>query len=164
MQVLSGASYDDDGSNTGHWVRLHERRLDMLQEIHEGHDRPTLVFITFRHVELERIQERFPAAQGLSADRIDAWNRGEIELLVAHPASAGHGVNLQYGSDTLVWFSLPWSAELFAQANARLARQGQGNTVNIHIMISTGKIDEIALRVVRGRLRAQDELIEALQA
>jgi SNF2 family DNA or RNA helicase len=157
MQVCSGASYDD----TGKWRRLHDRRLDMLQELHEEHDRPTLVFVTFRH-EIERIKERFPFAQELTADRIDAWNRGEIEMLVAHPASAGHGVNLQHGSDTLVWFSLPWSAELYAQANARLARQGQTGTVTIHVLLSRGRIDEISYRVVHRRLVEQEQLIEAL--
>jgi hypothetical protein len=158
MQALSGAVYCEDGG----WTRLHDRRLDKLAEFHEGHSRPTLVFVTFRH-EIERICERFPFARELTSGLIDAWNAGRIEMLVAHPASAGHGVNLQYGSDTVVWFSLPWSAELFQQANARLARQGQPHTVNIHILISSGRIDEIALRVVRGRLRAQDELIEALR-
>jgi SNF2 family DNA or RNA helicase len=157
MQVCSGASYDD----TGKWRRLHDRRLDMLQELHEGHDRPTLVFVTFRH-EIERIRERFPFAEELTADRIDAWNAGEIEMLLAHPASAGHGVNLQHGSDTLVWFSLPWSAELYAQANARLARQGQTGTVTINVLLSRGRIDEIAYRVVRRRLVEQEQLIEAL--
>jgi SNF2 family DNA or RNA helicase len=120
------------------------------------------VFITYRH-ELERIRQRFPDARELSADRIDAWNAGEIEMLVAHPASAGHGVNLQYGSDTIVWFSLPWSAELYAQANARLVRQGQGSTVNIHVLLSRGRIDEIAHRVVRQRIADQDQLIAALE-
>ena len=158
MQVCSGASYD----NSGNWRRLHDRRLDMLAEIHEAHDRPSLVFATFRH-EIARIKERFPFAQELTADRIDAWNAGEIEMLVAHPASAGHGVNLQVGSDTLVWFSLPWSAELFAQANARLARQGQRGTVTIHVLLSRGRIDEIAYRVVHRRLAEQDQLIEVLQ-
>jgi SNF2 family DNA or RNA helicase len=158
MQVCSGAVYSDDGG----WKRLHDRRLDLLAELHAGHDRPTLVFCAFRH-EIERIRQRFPFALELQSDLIDAWNRGEIEMLVAHPASAGHGINLQHGSDKLVWFSLPWSAELFQQANARLARQGQTSTVNIHILISAGMIDEIALRVVRNRLRAQDALIEALQ-
>jgi SNF2 family DNA or RNA helicase len=158
MQVCSGASYDDAGK----WRRLSDRRLDMLAELHEGHDRPTLVFVTFRH-ERERIRERFPFAQELTADRIAAWNAGAIEMLVAHPASAGHGVNLQAGSDTLVWFSLPWSAELYAQANARLARQGQHSTVNIHILLSRGRIDEIAYRVVHRRLAEQERLIEALQ-
>jgi hypothetical protein len=158
MQVCSGASYDD----TGKWQRLHDRRLDMLAEIHEGHDRPTLVFVNFCH-ELERIQARFPFALELNANRVDAWNAGGIEMLVAHPASAGHGVNLQYGSDTIVWFSLPWSAELYAQGNARLARQGQRGTVNIHIMLSRGRIDEIAYRVVHHRIAEQDRLITALR-
>jgi SNF2 family DNA or RNA helicase len=83
-------------------------------------------------------------------------------MLLAHPASAGHGVNLQYGSDTVVWFSLTWSAELFVQANARLARQGQRNTVNVHILLSRGRIDEIAHFVVGRRLAEQEELVEAL--
>lgn len=159
QQVCSGASYDD----TGGWARLHDRRLDMLAEIHEGHDRPTLVFTSYQH-ELARIRERFPVAQELTADRIDVWNRGEIDMLVAHPASAGHGINLQGGSDTIVWFSLPWSAELFAQANARLARQGQcSRTVTIHVMLCRGRIDEIAHRVVHQRIADQDRLIAALR-
>jgi SNF2 family DNA or RNA helicase len=158
MQVTSGAVYDDNGG----WQRLHDRRLDMLAEIHEGHDRPTLVFVTYRH-EIARIQQRFPAAQLLSAEKIDAWNNGGIDLLIAHPASAGHGINLQHGSDTLVWFSLPWSAELFQQANARLARQGQRSTVTIHILLSRGYIDEIAYRVVARRIVEQDRLITALR-
>jgi hypothetical protein len=158
MQICSGASYEDDGE----WIRLHDRRLDMLEELHEAHDKPTLVFITFRH-ELERIRARFPFAEELNAKRLDAWNRGEIEMLVAHPASAGHGVNLQHGSDTAVWFSLPWSAELYAQANARIARQGQkSRTVTIHIMLARERIDEIAYRAVQQRIAEQDRLIGAL--
>jgi SNF2 family DNA or RNA helicase len=156
-QICSGAIYDD----TGACQKPHDRRLDMLAEIHEAHDRPTLVFANFRH-EIERIQDRVPTAEELTAKRIEAWNAGKIEMLVAHPASAGHGVNLQHSSDTLVWFSLPWPAELYAQANARLARQGQRGTVNIHIMLSRGRIDEIARRVVHQRLADQDRLIAAL--
>jgi SNF2 family DNA or RNA helicase len=158
QQVCSGAGYDDGGR----WSRLHDRRLDMLAEIHEGHDRPTLVFVNFIH-ETERIREKFRDAYELRPGNIEAWNRGEIAMLVAHPTSAGHGVNLQHGSDTIVWFSLPWSAELYAQANARLARQGQRNTVNIHVLLSRGKIDEIAYQVVHQRLHDQDRLIAALQ-
>jgi hypothetical protein len=160
MQVLSGAVYT--GAADASWRRLHDSRLEALAEIHEGHARPTLVFVTFRH-EVERILQRFSAAKELRADRIDSWNRGEIEMLVAHPASAGHGVNLQYGTDTIVWFSLPWSAELYAQANARVARQGQTHTVNVHLLLSPDKIDRIALAVVRRRIAAQDELIEQLR-
>jgi SNF2 family DNA or RNA helicase len=158
MQVCSGASYD----GAGKWQRLHDRRLDMLAEIHAGHDRPALVFVNFRH-EIERIREKFPNAYELRSGNIDVWNAGDIEMLVAHPASAGHGVNLQPGSDTLVWFSLPWSAELFAQANARLVRQGQRNTINIHVLLSRGRIDESAHRVVHRRIADQDRLIAALQ-
>jgi hypothetical protein len=161
MQVLSGAIYTGESDNA--WKPLHDSRLNALAEIHEGHARPTLVFVTFRH-EVERILQRFPAASELRADRIDSWNRGEIEMLVAHPASAGHGVNLQYGSDTIVWFSLPWSAELFQQANARIARQGQAHTVNIHLLLSPDRIDRIALAVVRRRIAEQAELVEALSA
>jgi hypothetical protein len=158
MQVVSGAVYDDDGK----WWRLHDRRLDMLSELHEAHDRPTLVFVTYRH-EIKRIKARFPFAVELNAERIDAWNVGAIEMLVARPASAGHGINLQEGSDTVVWFSLPWSAELYAQANARLVRQGQRSTVSIHLMLSSDTIDEIAFRIVHQRIADQDRLIAALQ-
>jgi hypothetical protein len=133
MQVLSGAIYTGDPAVAGKrsWKVLHERRLDVLADIHEGHNRPTLVFVSFRH-EIARIRVRFPFARELHAELIEPWNRGDIEMLVAHPAAAGHGVNLQYGSDTLVWFTLPWSAELFTQATARLVRQGQRDPVNIH--------------------------------
>ena len=159
MQVLSGAIY---AGSEGNWERLHDRRLDMLEEIHGSHSQPTLVFVGYRH-EFTRIKERFRTAEELTADKIDAWNRGEIEMLLAHPASAGHGVNLQYGSDVAVWFSLPWSAELFQQANARLARQGQRGTVSIHILLSRDRIDEIAYRAVHQKIAEQDALISALQ-
>jgi hypothetical protein len=160
QQVLSGAVYMGDVAGT--WQLLHDTRLDALDEIHAAHDRPTLVFVTFRH-EVARILARFPYARELKADLIDDWNAGRIEMLVAHPASAGHGVNLQYGSDTIVWFSLPWSAELFTQANARLARQGQRHTVTVHILLSADKIDRIALRVVRQRLVEQSTMIKQLR-
>jgi hypothetical protein len=158
MQVLSGAIY---AGPEGNWERLHDRRLDMLEEIHVGHDRPTLVLVGYRH-EFTRIKARFPFAVELSAERIDDWNAGRIEMLLAHPASAGHGVNLQYGSDTAVWFSLPWSAELYQQANARLARQGQTGAVTIHILLSRERIDEVAYHIVRRRIIEQDQLIAAL--
>jgi hypothetical protein len=158
-QVCSGAVYDDSGA----WSRLHDRRLDMLAEIHEAHERPTLVFVTYRH-EIERIREKFPGAYELRPGNIDVWNRGEIEMLVAHPASAGHGINLQHGSDTCVWFSLPWSSELYQQAIARLARQGQKSTVSIHIMLTRERIDEIALKVVTQRISDERRLVAALGA
>ena len=159
MQICSGAVYDQRGTVQ----RIHDRRLDVLAELHAAHDRPTLVLVTFRH-EIERIGARFPFAVELSPDLVEVWNSGGIEMLLAHPSSAGHGTNLQHGSDTLVWFSLPWSAELFRQANARLAQQGQAGSVTVHILTCSGPIDDIALRVVRRRAAAQDEMITTLEA
>jgi hypothetical protein len=160
MQVCSGALYTDTAA--GAFSRLHDRRLDMLADIHDGHSRPTLVFINFRH-EAARIRERFAFARELTPERLDAWNAGEIEMAYAHPASMGHGINAQRGSNVLCWFSLIWSAELFTQANARLVRQGQVDTVNIHIMLCRDRIDDIALDVVRRRMAEQERLIEALE-
>jgi hypothetical protein len=159
MQVCSGALYTDTAGGT--FNRLHDRRLDRLGDIHDGHERPTLVFINFRH-EAARIRERFSFARELIPERLDAWNAGEIEMAYAHPASMGHGINAQRGSNVLCWFSLTWSAELFAQANARLVRQGQTDTVNLHIMLCAGRIDAIAHRVVAQRLVEQARLVEAL--
>jgi SNF2-related domain len=159
QQILSGAVYREDGS----WQHLHDLRLDALEAIHAGHARPTLVYVAFRH-EVERILARFPFACELTPELIDPWNRGEIEMLVAHPKSAGHGLNLQGGSDVATWFSLPWSAELYAQAIARLARQGQTSTVTVHILSTPGSVDVIALETVRQRLREQDRMVEALRA
>jgi hypothetical protein len=161
MQVCSGALYTDTEANA--FNRLHDRRLDMLADIHDGHNRPTLVFHNFRH-EAARIRERFSFARELTPELLHAWNAGEIEMAYAHPASMGHGINAQRGSNLLCWFSLTWSAELFAQANARLARQGQTDTVSIHILLCAGRIDEIAHRVVTQRLVEQAQLIEALSA
>jgi hypothetical protein len=161
MQVCSGALYTDTAA--GAFSRLHDRRLERLADIHEGHSRPTLVFVNFRH-EAARIREHFSFARELTPDLLDAWNAGEIEMAYAHPASMGHGINAQRGSNVLCWFSLTWSAELFAQANARLVRQGQTDTVSIHIMLCAGRIDAIAHAILSGRLIEQAQLIEALSA
>jgi hypothetical protein len=160
MQVCSGAIYHEDGSRKV--THLHEARLDALADIHDGHRKPTLVFVQFRH-EMARILERFPFARVFDPDLIDQWNRGDIEMLVAHPASAGHGINLQGGSDTLVWFSVGWSAELWTQAIARLARQGQRGTVTVHTLLSRGRIDEVAYNLVHRRVAAQDALVADLR-
>jgi hypothetical protein len=162
QQVCSGAIYNSDGE--GAFTVLHDLRLDALADIHDGHSRPTLVFVQYRH-EIARILERFPFARELSPDLIGPWNQGEIPILVAHPASAGHGINLQHGSDRVVWFGgTGWSAELWAQANARLARQGQTSaTVTAHILLCRDKIDDVAYRIVKQRVREQERLVEALR-
>jgi SNF2 family DNA or RNA helicase len=162
QQVCSGAIYTSDGD--GKFSVLHDLRLDALADIHDGHSRPTLVFVQYRH-EIVRILERFPFASELSSTLIDPWNRSEIPMLVAHPASAGHGINLQHGSDVVVWFGgTGWSAELWAQANARLARQGQASTtVTVHVLLCRDRIDEVAYHIVKQRVREQDRLVEALR-
>jgi hypothetical protein len=162
MQVCSGAIYHESGD--GSWTELHAERLDRLAEIHDGHARPTLVFVQYRH-EQARVLARFPEAEAFDVKRIDAWNAGTIPMLVAHPASAGHGVNLQGGSDVVVWFGgTGWSAELWQQANARLARQGQASrTVTAHVLVCPGLVDDIAWRTVGQRVAAQDQLVEALR-
>jgi hypothetical protein len=163
QQICSGAIYTEAGD--GAFTILHDLRLDALADIHDGHTRPTLVFVQYRH-ETARILQRFPFARELTPTLIDAWNRGAIPMLVAHPASAGHGINLQFGSDVVVWFGgSGWSAELWTQANARLARQGQTSpTVTVHILLCRDRIDDIAYGTVRLRVREQDQLVAALRA
>lgn len=157
QQVLSGALYEPDGS----WRLIHNARLDVLEALHAGHDRPSLVYVAFRH-EIERIQARLPQARELTPDLVEPWNRGEIELLLAHPQAAAHGLNLQHGSNVIIFFSLGWSAERYEQAVARVARQGQRDPVSVHILITEGAIDTIAWQVIRRRIREQIRTVAAI--
>jgi SNF2 family DNA or RNA helicase len=157
QQVLSGALYKPDGS----WRLIHDARLDVLEALHAGHDRPTLVYVAFRH-EIERIQARLPQARELTPDLVEPWNRGEIELLLAHPQAAAHGLNLQYGSNVIVFFSLGWSAERYEQAVARVARQGQRDPVTVHVLVTDGAIDTIAWQVIQRRIRDQARTVAAI--
>jgi SNF2 family DNA or RNA helicase len=116
----------------------------------------------FKH-DLERILERFPAERLDSAVSIKRWNDGEVPVAVIHPASAGHGLNLQAGGCTLVWFGLTWSLELYQQTNARLWRQGQTNTVVIHHIITKGTINEDVMRSLKRKDRTQSALMEAVK-
>ena len=123
-----------------------------------------MVFYAFRH-DVGRIKSRFPDARELtSVDDIAAWNRGEVPILLAHPASAGHGLNLQAGGSVICWFGLPWSLELYQQANGRLYRQGQQRPVIIHHLVAEGTIDEDVMKVLEGKAARQDALIEAVKA
>ena len=134
--------------------------------------KPVLVFYSYRH-DLDRIMLRLHG-QGIPAEAIEKgksvegqiarWNQGEIPVLLAHPASAGHGLNLQAGGSTIVWYGLPWSLELYQQANARLHRQGQKNTVIIHHLIAKGTIEENVLQTLQGKEATQDGLLAAVKA
>jgi len=160
LQMANGAVYDED-----HGVaHLHARKLDALEDLIEAaNGKPVLIAYWFKH-DLERILERFPAERLDSADSIRQWNNGEIPIAVIHPASAGHGLNLQAGGSTLVWFSLTWSLELYQQTNARLWRQGQKDTVVIHHIITRDTIDEQVMKALRLKDNVQAALIAAVKA
>lgn len=161
LQMANGAVYDD--SHTGH--QIHDRKLDALEDLIEAaNGRPVMVCYWFRH-DLERIRRRFPMVRELkTAKDILDWNAGKIPVALVHPASAGHGLNLQYGGCTLIWFGLTWSLELYQQTNKRLHRQGQKSTVVIHHIVADGTIDELVLAALHRKDQAQTALIDAVKA
>ena len=159
LQMANGAVYDENGGV----AHLHDRKLDALEDIIEAaNGKPVLVAYWFKH-DLERILNRFPAVKLDSAASIRRWNDGKIPLAVIHPASAGHGLNLQAGGSTLVWFGLTWSLELYQQTNARLWRQGQKDTVVIHHIITKGTIDDDVMLALKRKDKTQTALINAVK-
>jgi SNF2 family DNA or RNA helicase len=160
LQMANGAVYDE--KNKVHFI--HDRKLDALEDLIEGaNGKPVLIAYWFKH-DLDRIQKRFPVRQLKSSKDIEEWNEGEIPVAVTHPASAGHGLNLQSGGSTLVWFGLTWSLELYQQTNARLYRQGQKDTVVIHHIITKDTIDEDVMTALTKKEKTQASLIEAVKA
>ena len=160
LQMANGAVYDE---NRG-VVHIHDRKIDALEDIIEASNgKPVLIVYWFKH-DLERIVNRFHAVQLISQDSVKRWNRGDIPVAIIHPLSAGHGLNLQAGGSTLVWFGLTWSLELYQQTNARIWRQGQKNTVVIHHIIAKGTIDEDVIKALRKKEITQTALIDAVKA
>jgi len=165
-QMANGAVYTDAGET----VAVHERKLDALEDIIEAaNEKPVLVAYWFRH-DLERITERLqklkiPYARLDTDGSIRKWNAGEIPVALIHPASAGHGLNLQSGGNTLVWFGLTWSLELYQQTVARLWRQGQASeTVVVQHIITKGTIDERIMKALSEKDTTQAALINAVKA
>ena len=160
-QLANGAIYDDDGSI----VEFHDRKLDALEDIIESaNGKPLLVAYWFKH-DLVRIKKRFDVREIKTSKDITDWNNGDIPVAVIHPASAGHGLNLQAGGSTLVWFGLTWSLELYQQTNARLWRQGQtSGTVVIEHIITKDTIDERILKALSQKEVTQNALIDAVKA
>jgi SNF2 family DNA or RNA helicase len=161
LQLANGAVYDENKA-----IRIiHNEKLDALDDIIESaNGNPALVFYWYKH-DYDRLKERFPAARSLDNPQdIEDWNKGKIPLLLAHPASAGHGLNLQAGGNTIVWFGLTWSLELYEQANARLYRQGQKNGVIVHHLVAEGTVDEDVMRALEGKAVGQDALMQAVKA
>lgn len=161
VQLANGAIYSDDGDT----VEFHDRKLDALEDIIEAaNGKPLLVAYWFKH-DLERIKQRFDVREIKSSKDITDWNSGKIPVAVIHPASAGHGLNLQAGGSTLIWFGLTWSLELYQQTNARLWRQGQtAGTVVIQHIITKGTIDERILKALSRKELTQNSLIDAVKA
>jgi len=164
-QMANGAVYGDDGKA----IRIHDRKLDALEDILEAQqEKPVLVAYWFKH-DYDRITERLRSL-GIKYARIDTedsirrWNAKMIPVGLIHPASAGHGLNLQGGGNTIIWFGLTWSLELYIQTNARLWRQGQvSKTVVIQHIITKGTVDERILRALENKEVTQDALMNAVK-
>ena len=165
-QLANGAIYDDDGDVHN----IHDRKLDALEDIIESaNGNPVLVAYWFKH-DLDRITDRLkkchiPYSKLDTSDSIRRWNNGEIPVALIHPASAGHGLNLQSGGSTLVWFGLTWSLELYQQTVARLWRQGQASkTVVVQHIITKDTIDERIMKALHTKECTQTALIDAVKA
>jgi SNF2 family DNA or RNA helicase len=165
-QMANGAIYDDVGGT----IHIHDRKLDALEDLIEAaNGKPVLVAYWFKH-DLSRISERMhklhiPFFKLDAPDSIRRWNTGELPVALVHPTSAGHGLNLQNGGSTIIWFGLTWSLELYQQTNARLWRQGQtADTVVVQHIITKDTIDVRMLKALSAKDRTQSTLIDAVKA
>ena len=168
LQLSNGAVYDE----TRAVHRIHDCKLDALGELIEGlkeRGKSALVFYQFQH-DMDRILERLNDTPRILAcvldgpDTIEAWNAGEVDVLLAHPASASYGLNLQAGGSHIIWFGLTWNYEQYVQANARLHRQGQTDTVIVHHLVSQGTRDVDVMRALEHKDQAQQYVLESLKA
>ncbi len=164
LQMANGAVYTTENPK---WVLIHDLKLKVLEEIMEANeDKPIMVFYQYQH-DLERLQDYFkhfePIVLKTDQDKRD-WDEGKIRMLLAHPASMGHGLNLQAGGHIIVWFGLTWNLEQYQQANARLYRQGQKESVIIHHICVSRTADDIVMERLTAKRIVQDDLIEAVKA
>lgn len=159
-QLANGAIYSDDKKV----ISIHDRKLDALEDLIEAaNGKPVLVAYWFKH-DFERIKKRFDVREIKSSKDIVDWNNGQIPVAVIHPASAGHGLNLQAGGSTLIWYGITWSLELYQQTNARLWRQGQkSEAVIIHHIIAEKTVDEQIMAALNRKDKTQSALIDAVR-
>lgn len=161
LQLANGSVYGEysDGA-----IKVHDHKLDALEELIEAQNgRPVIVYYGYKF-DLEAILSRFPSAIKLDDTRtIEAWNAGKVPILLVHPASAGHGLNLQAGGSTIIWYGLTWSLELYLQACARLWRQGQKQTVIVHHILTRGTVDERVMQALAKKDMNQNALLQALK-
>lgn len=162
LQYCNGAMIVDAA---GSWEEIHQLKLDTLADLIDDNSGESILVAYNYRADLERLQKRFPQAVALDKDpeTINRWNRGEIPLLLAHPASAGHGLNLQHGGSIVVWFGLNWSLELDQQFNARLHRQGQTCPVRVIRLVADGCLDETVCQAIASKARTQQDLIDAVK-
>jgi len=160
-QLANGCIYTEDKMP----IHLHDKKLDALEDLIEAaNGKPVLVAYWFKH-DLESIKRRFDVREIKTSQDIKDWNDSKIPVAVIHPASAGHGLNLQAGGSTLVWYGITWNLELYQQTNARLYRQGQkSSTVVIHHIIAKGTIDELIMKALINKDKTQAALIDAVKA
>lgn len=162
LQLANGAVYDENRKVH----KIHDEKLKALEELIEAaNEKPVIVFYTFQH-DAERIRNHFKDnVRALETEEdIKEWNAGKIPILLLHPASAGHGLNLQAGGNIIIWFGLNWSLELYQQANARLHRQGQNSKVMCYLLVTKGTIDEDVLLALNRKAFSQEALLEAVKA
>lgn len=161
LQFSNGAIYDENKKVE----EIHDEKLKALEDLIEAaNGKPVLIFYSYKH-DKDRIQKHIKNVKVLkTSEDIEAWNKGEIPILLTHPATAGHGLNLQAGGNIIVWFGLTWSLELYMQANARLHRQGQKENVIVHHIISKGTVDGDVMRALDKKEVNQEELLLAVKA
>ena len=159
LQLANGFVYDQDHSAR----RIHEAKMEALDELIEAADGPVLVYYNFT-ADRDRILKAYPDARMLSSDQdIKDWNEGQVRILVAHPASAGYGLNLQDGGHIMVWMGLPWSLEQYLQAVARLQRQGQQHPVMVYHILASGTVDEQVSKSLQTKDVTQETLLTILK-
>ena len=164
LQFSNGAVYDEDKNV----VEIHRNKIKELEDIIENsNNKPVLVFYSYKHDKdriLKLLKRYKPRELRKGSADIEDWNNGKIQLLLTHPASAGHGLNLQTGGNIIVWFGMTWSLELYQQANARLYRQGQKESVIIHHLITEGTMDDDVMMALSNKADSQEALMQSVKA
>ena len=160
LQLANGSIYDEEKN----YHTVHDKKIEALEQlVEEANGKPVLIAYWFK-ADKDRIEQRLNVREIQIAEDIEDWNKGKILVGLIHPASAGHGLNLQQGGCTLIWFGLTWSLELYQQTNARLYRQGQNQTVVIHHIITKSTIDEDVMKALKRKERTQEALMSAVKA
>lgn len=164
LQITSGAVYVQEGDDTStkRVEHLHTAKIDALKKLHKKHGKPILVACQYIH-EVDRVLEAIPGAEKFTNERLANWNRGEIPMIVAHPKSIGHGLNMQDGSNIVCWFTLGYSRGLYDQFNARLARQGQTEKTIVYRLTCSGSIDDAVANALESKDKDQAAFLHTLQ-